>query len=155
MSHVSNSKTHEYAIRIRSSFYTLLHTLYLILTAMPLNDLLRRIHAKQHADATREAHCSTGRRKEVLPEPRPFTHPELVTYLEHFKTCKHLHFPDPQVRYYRKFSRTCKLHADYIRSFDNTVLIEICCGELIPYADYADFGHEEYRCKSMLSIHAD
>jgi hypothetical protein len=123
---------------------------------MPFDDFLRRIRVKKHADAeARQAHCSTGHRKEVLPEPRPFTHPELESYLEHFKTCKRLHFPDPQVRYYRKFSRTCKLHADYIRSFDNTVLIEICCGELIPYADYAKLGHEEHSCEPTFVFIAD
>jgi hypothetical protein len=125
---------------------------------MPFDDRLRRIYVKEHADTeareAREAQSSTatGRRKEVLPEPRPFTHPELESYLEHFKTCKFLHFPDPQVRYYRQFSRTCKLHADYIRSFDNTRLIEICCGELIPYDDYLKFGDEEHRCKPLLLV---
>ena len=116
---------------------------------MPLDDQLRRIHVKEHADAEARdrAQGSNGRRKEVPPDPRPFTHAELGSYLEHFKTCKNLHFPDPQVRYYRKFARTCKLHADYICSFDNTRLIEICCGELIPYSDYLEFGDEENRCK--------
>jgi hypothetical protein len=155
MSHVSQSTVHKYATRVLSFSFTFLHTLF-ILTTMPFDDFLRRIHVKKHADAeAREAHCSTGRQKEVLAEPRPFTHLELESYLEHFKTCKYLHFPDPQVRYYRKFSRTCKLHADYIRSFDNTVLIEICCGELIPYADYAKLGHEEHSCEPTFVFIAD
>lgn len=125
-------------------------TLYFILvTTMPFDDQLRRIYVREHADAHARdrAEGSNGRRKEVPPDPRPFTHAELESYLEHFKTCKNLHFPDPQVRYYRKFARTCKLHADYICSFDNTRLIDICCGELIPYSDYLKFGDEENRCK--------
>lgn len=113
---------------------------------MPLHDMLRRFHAKGHADV--QGHVPAGRRKEVCPDPRPFTHIELESYLEHFKDCKLLHFPDPQARYFRHFARTCKLHADYVMSFDGIQMIEICCGETIPYVDYLKFGEEEKRCKS-------
>lgn len=116
-----------------------------VFTTMCLQDLMRELYAK--ADARRP--LPTRREKDVPRGPIPFSLDELESYLEHFKTCRYVHFPDPQVRYYRKFSRTCRLHADYVASFDEVRMIDICCGERIPECDYVKLGEEEKRCKCI------
>jgi hypothetical protein len=143
--------TPQKCIKYSTLRFNLSHTSLCISRVMTLQALMERLHARAN-----NAHASTSSRQSACPSPpRPFDHNELESYLDHFKSCKLLHVPFQYARTLRKSARVCKLHADYVLSFDGIYMVDICCGERIPYTDYMKLGQEERKCKSCMLGFAD